>query len=94
MLRLKQRSAAYSNTSAHGSPKFIRSDNGPHFVNEVIRQFLILVGTSHDRTMAYSSEENALVERSYYFDVKLILNTCLNNARTYVYTYLYIMQAY
>ena len=47
----------------YGSPKFIRSDNGPHFVNEVIRQFLILVGTSHDRTMAYSSEENALVER-------------------------------
>ena len=48
----------------YGSPKSIRSDNGSHFVNEVIKQFLEMVGTTHDRTMAYSSEENAIVERS------------------------------
>ena len=48
----------------YGSPKTIRSDNGSHFVNEVIKQFLEMVGTTHDRTMAYSSEENAIVERS------------------------------
>ena len=46
-----------------GSPKSIRSDNGSHFVNEVVKQFLEMVGTTHDRTMAYSSEENAIVER-------------------------------
>ena len=47
----------------YGSPKYIRSDNGSHFVNEVIRQFLLIVGTTHDKTMAYSSEENSIVER-------------------------------
>ena len=47
-----------------GSPSFIRSDNGPHFVNELIKLFLLATGTEHNRTLAYSSEENAIVERS------------------------------
>ena len=47
----------------YGSPKSIRSDNGAHFVNELIKQFLLMAGTSHDKTMAYSSEENSIVER-------------------------------
>ena len=46
-----------------GSTKTIRSDNQSHFVNEVIEQFLLLTGTTHDKTMAYSSEENTVVER-------------------------------
>jgi hypothetical protein len=37
----------------------LRSDNGSHFVADVIREFLILKGL----TLAYSKEENALVER-------------------------------
>ena len=37
----------------YGSPKYIRSDNGSHFVNEVIRQFLLIVGSTHDKKMAY-----------------------------------------
>ena len=46
-----------------GAPHQIRSDNGPHFVADVIREFLQLVGTEHCLTLAYSKEENALVER-------------------------------
>jgi transposase InsO family protein len=46
-----------------GAPLQLRSDNGPHFVAEVIREFLLLVGTQHCLTLAYSKEENALVER-------------------------------
>ena len=46
-----------------GAPLQLRSDNGSHFVADVIREFLILVGTQHCLTLAYSKEENALVER-------------------------------
>ena len=46
-----------------GAPLQLRSDNGPHFVADVIREFLILIGTQHCLTLAYSKEENALVER-------------------------------
>jgi transposase InsO family protein len=46
-----------------GAPYQIRSDNGPHFVADVIREFLQLIGTEHCLTLAYSKEENALVER-------------------------------
>jgi transposase InsO family protein len=47
----------------YGAPTVLRSDNGSHFVNKVIQQFLIAVGTQHNLTLAYSSEENAIVER-------------------------------
>ena len=57
-------SALLRHFGTYGSPKTIRSDNGSHFINEVIKQFLEMVGTTHDRTMAYSSEQNAIVERS------------------------------
>jgi transposase InsO family protein len=46
-----------------GAPLQLRSDNGPHFVADLIREFLLLVGTQHCLTLAYSKEENALVER-------------------------------
>jgi transposase InsO family protein len=46
-----------------GAPLQLRSDNGPHFVADVIREFLMLIGTQHCLTLAYSKEENALVER-------------------------------
>jgi predicted house-cleaning noncanonical NTP pyrophosphatase (MazG superfamily) len=35
----------------------------PHFVADVIREFLSLIGTQHCLTLAYSKEENALFER-------------------------------
>ena len=43
-------------------PQFI-SDNGTQFRNELIKEFMELIGSEHVFTMAYSKEENALVER-------------------------------
>ena len=47
----------------YGAPSVIRSDNGPHFANKVIQEFLQAVGTKHNLTLVYSSQENAIVER-------------------------------
>jgi hypothetical protein len=46
-----------------GAPCQLRSDNGPHFVADLITEFLALVGVEHCLTWAYSKEENAIVER-------------------------------
>ena len=46
-----------------GSPKMIRSDRGSHFANDLIKEFLDLTGTPHNLTLAYSLQENAIVER-------------------------------
>ena len=46
-----------------GSPRMVRSDRGSHFANELIKDFLDLTGTPHNMTLAYSSQENAIVER-------------------------------
>jgi transposase InsO family protein len=46
-----------------GAPLQLRSDNGPHFIADVIKEFLSLIGTPHCLTLAYSKEENALLER-------------------------------
>jgi transposase InsO family protein len=46
-----------------GAPLQLRSDNGPHFVADVLHEFLSLIGTQHCLTLAYSKEENALFER-------------------------------
>ena len=41
----------------------IRSDRGSHFANDLIKEFLDLTDTPHNLTLAYSSQENAIVER-------------------------------
>ena len=46
-----------------GAPHQLRSDNGPYFIAEVIREFLHLIGVSHTLIIAYSKQENAIVER-------------------------------
>jgi transposase InsO family protein len=46
-----------------GAPSQLRSDRGSHFVNDLIKEFLLLIGTEHCLTLSYSKEENALVER-------------------------------
>ena len=46
-----------------GSPNMIRSDRGSYFANDLIKEFLDLTGTPHNLTLAYSSQENAIVER-------------------------------
>ena len=40
------------------------SDRGSVFVNKVITEFLKLVGSQHKLTVAYSKEENGIVERA------------------------------
>jgi hypothetical protein len=46
-----------------GATLQLRSDNGPYFIAEVIKEFSALVGTQRCLTLAYSKEENAIVER-------------------------------
>ena len=46
------------------TPKTIRSDGGSQFVNELITQLLSIYKVEHDVTLAYSKEENAIVERA------------------------------
>ena len=53
----------YQHFGRFGAPTQIRSDRGSHFVNEVIKEFLSLMGTEHCMTLSYSSQENAIVER-------------------------------
>ena len=51
-------------SSRFGAPHQLRSDNGPHFIAEIIREFLLLlVGVKHCLTLANLKEENAIVER-------------------------------
>ena len=45
-----------------GASRQLRSDNGPHFIAAVIKEFLTLVGVEQCLTL-YSKEENAVVER-------------------------------
>ena len=56
--------ALLDHMSHYGVPCAVKSDQGSQFVNGVIKQFLDLVGTEHVITIAYSKEENALVERA------------------------------
>ena len=46
-----------------GAPHQLRSDNGSHFIADVIREFLHLIGVSHTLILAYSKQENAIAER-------------------------------
>ena len=41
----------------------IRSDRGPHFMNQIITEFLIRTNTPHNLTLAYSKQDNAIMER-------------------------------
>jgi hypothetical protein len=47
-----------------GWPSELRSDNGSEFVNHLIDLLLDVVGVQHSITLAYSHEENAIVERA------------------------------
>ena len=46
-----------------GAPHQLRSDNGPHFIADVFREYLHLIGVSHTLTLVYSKQENAIGER-------------------------------
>ena len=47
----------------HDSRRLLRLDNGPHFIADVIKGFLALAGIEQCLTLAYSTGENAIVER-------------------------------
>jgi len=51
-------------TGRFGIPTKCRSDRGSQFVNEVIHELFILLEVEHEFTMAYSKEENGIVERA------------------------------
>ena len=51
-------------TGRYGCPAQLLSDNGSQYVNELIKEFLHIIGTEHVLTLAYSKEENAIVERA------------------------------
>ena len=56
--------ALLNHIGRYGTPRQIRSDRGSHFANSLIKEFLELTGTPHNLTLAYSKEENAIVERA------------------------------
>jgi hypothetical protein len=47
----------------YGCPSTNLSVNGTHYVNQIIDEFIYLMGSEHDLKMAYSKEENAILER-------------------------------
>jgi transposase InsO family protein len=57
-------SSLLSHFGRFGSPAHLTSDRGSHFINEVIEEFCRHVGLQHFPTLAYSKEENSLVERT------------------------------
>ncbi len=48
----------------YGAPRYILSDRGRQFVNEMIEEVSSLVASNQIFSMAYSKEENAIVERA------------------------------
>ncbi len=42
----------------------IRSDRGTQFVNGIIKELLDLLQVEHEVSLAYSKEQNAIVERA------------------------------
>ena len=56
--------ALYEHYSRFGVPKWLTSDRGSSFVNELIKRFHERVGVSHELSTAYSHEENGVVERT------------------------------
>jgi hypothetical protein len=48
----------------YGCPSQIQSDGGSQFVNDLVAEFIKLLGCENITTLAYSKEENAIVERT------------------------------
>ena len=46
-----------------GCPQIIQMDNGSEFINSTVTEVVRLVGTTSAAILAYSKEENAIVER-------------------------------
>jgi transposase InsO family protein len=61
---LSAANALLDHTGRFGEPNQVLSDNGTQYVNELIKEFTKLIDSEHIRTLAYSKEENSIVERA------------------------------
>ena len=57
-----------------GAPERVRSDNGKQFVNTMISEFFQIVGTGRELSIAYSHEENGIIERANKETLKNLRN--------------------
>jgi len=70
----------------YGTPIQILSDNGSHFVNGTVTSLLHYLGVDHQFSIAYSKEENGIVERankevrSIVAIVQNIMNSAIHSA--------------
>ena len=55
--------ALHQHTGRYGIPRWIRTDNGSQFCNEMIKCLADRMGVELTFTTPYSSEENSIVER-------------------------------
>jgi hypothetical protein len=63
-LALNTAKALIKHVGRFGCPVTMMSDNGKSFVADIIKEITTLLGTNHQTTMAYSKEENDMVERA------------------------------
>jgi len=56
--------ALLQHVGRYGAPANLRSDQGSQFVNGIIEEFNKFALIQHEPTLAYSKEENAIVERA------------------------------
>ena len=70
--------AIINHCGRYGFADQIVTDNGTLFINEIIEQVMLILGTQHYVTMAYSKQENAIVERSNQEVVRHIKNILFN----------------
>ena len=54
----------HQHSGIYGQSSQYTSDNGPQFVNQIIAELFEIMGAEHVRTVAYSHEENGIVERA------------------------------
>ena len=74
--------ALLQHVSLFGVPFQILSDRGSQYVNELIKTLCLLIGTTKLETVAYSKEENGIVERANK-EVLRHLGTILYNRDLY-----------
>ena len=76
-------------TATFGCPSQVFTDNGPQFANEMVAEFVTLVGSDHIFTMPYSSEENGLLERANKEVVRHLRAILFDKSVVYDWGYLY-----
>ena len=65
----------------YGPPIQILSDNGSHFVNGTVTALLHYMGIDHQFTIAYSKEENGIVERANKEVMRHLRNILFENGQ-------------